>query len=284
MYESFYGLRENPFSLTPDPDYLYLTRQHRMALTLLEYGLRQHAGFVLISGEVGSGKTTLIRQMLRGMNADVTVGLISNTHHAFGRLMHWVLLAFGLDSRGKEPAELYHAFSEFLIQEYGRGRRVLLIVDEAQNLDVHTLEELRLLSNINADKDFLLQMVLVGQPELRVTLQRAALRQFAQRISVDYHLKALDREETCSYVRHRLQVAGGNPDTIDREAIDCVHEGSGGVPRLVNSLCDMALVYGYAEQQQIVGAELMAQVIRDRTAGGIFPAPAADGVRIAELQ
>jgi type II secretory pathway predicted ATPase ExeA len=161
---------------------------------------------------------------------------------------------------------------------------VLLIVDEAQNLDGETLEELRVLSNINADKDFLLQTILVGQPELRTTLRGPAMRQLAQRISVDYHLKTLGRTETHAYVRHRLQIAGGSPDIIAREAVEFVFGGTGGVPRLINSLCDTALVYGFAEQRRIIDAELMAQVIRDRTDGGIFPPVAAEPALPSELQ
>jgi putative secretion ATPase (PEP-CTERM system associated) len=284
MYETFYGLKEKPFALTPDPQFLYPSPQHVMALTLLEYGLEQRSGFVLITGEVGSGKTTLIRQLLGRIADDVTVGLIANTHRAFGPLMQWVLLAFGLDYKAKESAALFQTFTEFLIEEYGSRRRVLLIVDEAQNLGMETLEELRVLSNINADKDFVLQTILVGQPELRATLREPAMRQLAQRISVDYHLKALARAETHEYVRHRLEVAGGSPDIIAREAIEFVHGGTGGVPRLINSLCDTALVYGFAEQRRTIDAELMAQVIRDRAAGGILPLVAPETARASELQ
>jgi general secretion pathway protein A len=284
MYETFYGLKEKPFALTPDPQFLYPSPQHVMALTLLEYGLEQHSGFILITGEVGSGKTTLIRQLLGRIADDVTVGLIANTHRAFGPLMQWVLLAFGLDYKAKESAALFQTFTEFLIEEYGSRRRVLLIVDEAQNLGMETLEELRVLSNINADKDFVLQTILVGQPELRATLREPAMRQLAQRISVDYHLKTLARSETHAYVRHRLEVAGGSPDIIAREAIEFVHGGTGGVPRLINSLCDTALVYGFAEQRRTIDAELMAQVIRDRATGGILPLVDPETALASELR
>ena len=284
MYESFYGLREKPFALTPDPQFLYFTRQHLMALNLLEYGLGERAGFILITGEVGSGKTTLIRHLIQRLDHDLTVGLISNTSPTFGELLQWVLLAFGLDHKGKDSVDLHQAFTDFLIREYAAGRRVLLIVDEAQNLEMRRLEELRVLSNINAGKDLLLQMVLVGQPELRELLRSPALRQLAQRIAVDYHLDVLGPEEAHAYVRHRLTVAGGSPDLIDDAAIEFAHGRTGGVPRLMNSLCDTALVYGFAEQRPRIDAELMAQVVRDRLAGGILPLVApVDGTR-AELQ
>ncbi|HZF25305.1 MAG TPA: AAA family ATPase [Steroidobacteraceae bacterium] len=271
MYETFYGLRAKPFSLTPDPHFLYLTRHHAMALTMLEYGLTQQAGFILITGEVGSGKTTLIRHLLGHLEQDFTVGLISNTHHNFGDLLQWVALAFGIDFKGKEHVELYQALVDFLIEQYGKGQRVVLIVDEAQNLNARTLEELRVLSNINADRHFVLQIVLVGQPELRDKFRRPELRQFAQRISVDYHLRALQREETHAYVQHRLNVAGAGEEILEPDAIEFVHARTGGIPRLINSLCDTALVYGFAEQRRRIDAELMAQVVRDRGANGVMP-------------
>jgi general secretion pathway protein A len=273
VYEIFYGLREKPFSLTPDPHFLYLARHHVMALTMLEYGVTQQAGFILITGEVGSGKTTLIRHLLGRLDKEFTVGLISNTHQNFGALLQWIALAFGIEFQGKQNVELYQALIGFLIDQYGKGQRVVLIVDEAQNLSARTLEELRVLSNINADRHLVLQIVLVGQPELRDKFRRPDLRQFAQRISVDYHLRVLEREETHAYVQHRLTVAGAREKTFEPEAIELVHARTGGVPRLINSLCDTALVYGFAERRRIIDAELMAQVAQDRVANGIMPLP-----------
>lgn len=271
MYESFYGLKEKPFSLTPDPAFLYPTRTHLMALTLLEYGLANHAGFCVVTGEVGCGKTTLIRHWLNQIDQAVTVGLITNTNRNFGKLLQWVCLAFGLEHRGKDDAALYETFVEFLVAQYGLGRRVTLIVDEAQNLDLHMLEELRVLSNINADKHLVLQTFLVGQPELRDTLRQPALRQLAQRISVDYHLPVLTVIETYHYVRHRLQVAGGHADLLHGDAIGIAHDAGKGIPRLINQLCDTALVYAFSEQLAQVNADLMRQVVADRTSGGLFP-------------
>jgi len=274
MYETFYGLREKPFSLTPDPAFLYPTRQHLMALTMLEYGLANHAGFCLVTGEVGSGKTTLIRHWLNQLDKSTTVGLISNTNRSFGKLLQWVCLAFGLEHQGKNDAELYETFVGFLVSQYGLGKRVTLIVDEAQNLDLAMLEELRVLSNINADKHLVLQTFLVGQPELRETLKQPALRQFAQRISVDYHLPVLSVVEAYHYVRHRLQVAGGSPDLIRGDAIHVAHTAAGGVPRLINQLCDTALVYAFSDQLPCVELKMMQQVIADRQRGGLWPVTA----------
>ncbi len=274
MYERFYGFREKPFSLLPDSGFLYLSSKHRMALTLLEYGLSSQAGFSVISGDIGTGKTTLIRQLLNEIDSTIRVGLISNTHRTFGELMQWIALAFNLPHTGKGKVELYEAFVEFIIGEYAKGRRTVLIVDEAQNMAPDTLEELRMLSNVNADKDQVLQVILVGQRELRETLRRPDLVQFAQRIGVDYHLEPLSDPETAEYIRHRCKVAGGRPDIFSDQACEAVYQWTGGVPRLINTLCDTALVYGYAEQRERIDATLVADVGRDKQSGGLFRPPA----------
>ncbi len=271
MYEQFYGFREKPFSMLPDPAFLYVGRQHRHALTLLEYALTEGSSFALITGEIGSGKTTLIRRILAQRDRPVTFGLITNTSSRMQGLMPWVAQSLGVTASGVPPAELHEKLLERLVDEYRGGRRVVIVVDEAQNLNAAALEELRVLSNLNCDKDLLLQTVLVGQPELRDTLRHPSLNQLAQRIAIDYHLKSLPRAETHAYVRHRLRIAGGSPEIIESPAIELVHHYSCGVPRLINVLCDTALVYGFAEQVRSIGTELVAQVIRDRRAGGILP-------------
>ena len=271
MYRAFYHLSEKPFTLLPDPGFLYMSEKHRMAFTLLEYGLMSQAGFTVISGDIGAGKTTLIRHLLDNMDQDHTIGLISNTHNSFGELLQWILLAFNLDHTGKNKVDMYQRFVDFIIDEYAHNRRTVLIVDEAQNMSAETLEELRMLSNINADKDQALQVVLVGQNELRDTLRRPDLVQFAQRISVDYHLQPLPENETANYIRHRLKVAGGRPDIFTDLACQAVHRYTNGVPRLINLLCDNALVYGYAEQKQHIDARLVTQVAKEKQQGGIFP-------------
>lgn len=271
MYETFYRLRERPFSLLPDPEFLYYSPKHKTAMSLLEYGLMSQASFTVVTGEIGTGKTTLIRQLLRELQEDVTVGLITNTNRSFGELLQWVLLAFGLNFSGKDKVELYRIFNDFLIQQYAQNRRTILIIDEAQNMSVETLEELRTLSNINADKFQVLQIFLVGQAQLRETLARPELIQFAQRIGLDYHLEALTREETQAYVLHRVQVAGGSAGLFTPEACTAIHEHSGGIPRLINLLADTALVYGYAEQREEISAALIDEVAREKQQGGLFP-------------
>jgi general secretion pathway protein A len=278
MYKAFYNLSEKPFTLLPDPGFLYMSDKHRMAFTMLEYGLMNNAGFTVISGDIGAGKTTLIRHLLENMDREHSVGLISNTHRSFGELLQWILLAFNLEHTDMNKVEMYQRFVDFIIDEYANNRSTVLIIDEAQNMAAETLEELRMLSNVNADKDQALQVILVGQNELRDTLKQPDMVQLAQRISVDYHLKPLSRDETANYIRHRIQVAGGNPNIFSDIACQAVHRYSNGVPRLINLLCDTALVYGYAEQQQQIGANLVVQVAKEKQAGGIFPTfePARD--------
>lgn len=271
MYESYYGFQEKPFSLLPDPDFLYFSDKHRMALTMLQYGLMNQAGFTVITGEIGSGKTTLIRRLLNEADHNVTVGLVSNTHRTFGELLQWVLLAFNLEYRDKKKVELYQTLADFIVKEYSQNRRTVLIIDEAQNLDAEALEELRMLSNINADKNQILQLILVGQPGLRETLRLPELHQFAQRIAVDYNLSPLSLEETWQYIRHRLKVAGGDPNLFDTKACAAVYYYTGGTPRLINVLCDTALVCGYAEQKMKIDVDIIYEVVREKMKGGIFP-------------
>jgi type II secretory pathway predicted ATPase ExeA len=276
MYESHFRLREKPFSLTPDPAYLYLSRQHKFGAAALEYGLITHAGFSLLTGEVGSGKTLLIRKLLANLGPEFRVGLISNTSRDFGGLLQWVCLSFDLDYHQKTVAELYELFVTFLASTYGSGSRVLLIVDEAQNLSASQLEELRVLSNVNADKNMVLQTVLVGQPELRETLRQPRLRQLAQRISSNYHLPALSQPDARLYVQHRLQVAGGAPDLIRGDAVDLAWQYGGGIPRLINQLCDLGLVFAYGDNLNFVDLATMQAVVDDRIAGGLWQTTSAE--------
>ena len=240
-----------------------------MAYSMLEYGLSSEAGFTVITGEIGCGKTTLIRHLLNQMPEELTVGLISNTHKALGNLLQWIAYAFDIDFKGKDDAELYQDLVDFMIRKYAQGKRVVIIVDEAQNMDPDVLEELRVFSNINADKYQVLQIVIVGQPELRDVLQRQELRQFAQRIVVDYHIDKLNRDEVEEYIQHRVKIAGGQPDIFTKCAIESISNFSGGVPRLINSMADMALVFGYADQKPKIDQEIVREVAKNRMLQGI---------------
>lgn len=269
MYETFYGFREKPFSLVPDPDFLYLGKHHRAALNILEYGLMGEASFALISGEVGSGKTILIRRFLRMVDPQTTVGLITNTHASLGNLLDWILLAFDLDYRGKEKVELFEILTEFLKDQRDRGRRTVLIIDEAQNMEPEMLEELRMLSNINVDKDLMFQIVLAGQPEILDKINRPELRQLAQRISANFHLSPLTLDETRDYICHRLAVAGGRRDIFDNLACAGVYYFTEGLPRPVNIICDAALVYGFGEERESIGQETVLDVVENVQRSGL---------------
>lgn len=271
MYEQFYNFREKPFALTPDPAFLYLAERHRHALTMLEYVLADASGFALITGEVGCGKTTVVRHFLERAERPFNIGFITNTHPGFGPLLPWIMESLGVEPGQAGGSELYRKFVGHVRREFDAGRRAVLVIDEAQNLGVAGLEELRVLSNLNAGKQLLLQTILIGQPELRTTLRLQELRQFAQRIAIDHHIEPLVLEETIGYVRHRLTVAGGWADLFTPDALELVHERTGGVPRLVNLVCDTALVYGFADQRGDITADLIEQVITDRAAGGLLP-------------
>ena len=271
MYESFYGLKTKPFSMLPDPGFLYLGKKHRVALTMLEYALMNNAGFCVITGEIGAGKTTLLRKLLDSVEENITVGMITNTHQSFGELLDWVLSAFGIHQAGLSKVEMHQRFVDFLLEQYAKNKTTLLIVDEAQNMPATTLEELRMLSNINSEKDLVLQVILAGQPDLKDTLRKPELMQFAQRISVDFHLDALNAVETCHYIQHRLLTAGATDDIFTPEACRLIAEYSGGVPRLINLLCDTALVYGFADQAKTIDANLVEELVNERMEHSILP-------------
>ncbi len=277
MYEAFYGFKEKPFSMLPDPSFLFLSKKHRAALTLLEYGLMNQVGFCILSGEPGTGKTTILRALLNRVDDNVKVGLISNTHQSFGGLLDWILSVFDLHKANLTQVEMHQIFVDFLIDEYANNRRVLLIVDEAQNMDADSLEELRMLSNVNTEKDQLLQVVLAGQPQLKENLRKPELMQFAQRIAVDYHLHSLNLTETCGYIQHRLIVAGAKRDVFTPEACERIHCYSGGSPRLINLLCETALVYGFADETELISADLVEEMVQERMEDSVVPLVNLDG-------
>lgn len=267
IYTSFFGLTERPFSLVPDPDFLYWSDAHKRAYSMLEYGILTRAPITLITGEVGAGKTTLMHHLLRSVGDEVQVGLIANAQGDRGELLRWVLLALGQDAPASETyVDLFGRFQTYLINEYAAGRRVILIFDEAQNLTRESLEELRMFTNINANKDELLQLVLVGQPELRDLVRRPDLRQFAQRVSAAFHLSTMDVRTVREYISHRLKVAGAGGELFQISARDLIAEASGGVPRLVNKLCDLSLVYTFTKGNKIVTRMTVQQVLDD----GVF--------------
>jgi len=272
MYERFYELRERPFALSPDPDYLYPSRVHREALDYLRYGLESHAGFVVITGEIGSGKTTLLQTLLRGLDSQTTVGRIVNTMLDPRELLETIMIDFGLDPTGKSKPLILRDLSQYLVDQRLAGRMVLLVIDEAQNLSLGALEELRMLSNLETEKSKLLQIVMVGQPSLREKLNAPELEQLRQRITVSYHLTPLDADETFNYINHRLRRAATSaPLEFPRAATDVIHTRSRGVPRIVNVICDAALVFGYAEERRAVDLALVQDVLGELEVTGVLP-------------
>jgi general secretion pathway protein A len=267
IYNAHFGLSERPFSLLPDPDFLFWSVQHKSAFAMLEYGILTRAPITLITGEVGAGKTTVLQQLLRSVGPELRIALISNAHGDRGELLRWVLMALGESApRDAGYVDLFAQLQAFLIAEYAAGRRVVLIFDEAQNLSRESLEELRMFTNINSGKDELLQLVLVGQPELRTMILRPDLTQFAQRVASSFHLFAMNVSTVRDYIGHRLTVAGASPDIFSPLAIKEVHRATGGVPRLVNQLCDLSMVYAYSKGQKRVLWKTVQQVLSD----GVF--------------
>ena len=270
MYTEFFGLSNKPFNRVPDPDFLYLSPNHKKALTMLEYGVASHAGFTVITGAIGAGKTTLIRALLNKIDDNCLIGLINNTHESFGSLLEWVLDALDVKSNSVDNAGRYRDYVNFVIERYAEGRRVVLIIDEAQNLTVKALEELRLLSNINIDDDIFLQLILTGQPELIEKLNKPELEQFAQRIGVEFHLKALDYRQTEKYIMHRLTKAGALDSIFTHEACAAIFCYSEGVPRRINNLCDFALVYAFADNTKVIKIETVLKMMIDKKVSRII--------------
>jgi general secretion pathway protein A len=270
MYEAYYQLREKPFSILPDPDLIYWGRVHTMAFTMLEFGIMNNAGFTVITGEIGSGKTTLLRYLLRRITPSVTVGLISSSPQGRHELLQMILMSLEQSFEGDYPV-LFKRLQDFLYGEYANGRRTILIIDEAQNLEPDALEHLRMLSNINADKFQILQLILVGQPQLREMLMSPRLHQFAQRISSDFHLSPLDAKEVAKYISFRLEAVGSKQPLFTEEACALIAKATGGVPRMINVLCDTALVYGFAGDSRVVGQGIVRQVIADKQQHSMFP-------------
>lgn len=288
IYVKFFGLNERPFSLVPDPSFLYWSAQHSRAFAMLEYGVLTRAPVVLMTGEVGVGKTTILHALLASLTEDVSVGLVMNSQGDRGDLLQWILMSLGQPvPQGASYVDLFRQFQDFLIAEYAAKRRVVLIFDEAQNLSHESLEELRMLTNINSNKDELLQIVLIGQPELRDTIRRPDMTQLAQRIALGSHIPAMDAAAVQGYIDHRLSVAGATTRIFSKPAVQVIHQATKGVPRLVNQLCDLSMVYSFTKDQRFVSRRTVEDVLADGVffAGGQpveLPAPSPAPATVTE--
>ena len=264
MYESFFNLRVKPFELLPDPGFIFLSRSHKKAITYLDYGIRERAGFILLTGDVGSGKTTLIRNLLANHGNKIVLAMVINTSVKSDQLLAMINDDFGLSTTGKDKISLLRDLNEFLVQQFTEGQQPVLIIDEAQNLSPELLEEIRMLSNLETAHSKLLQIILAGQPELRSILALPELMQLRQRISINCNLSPLSRVETEQYIRHRLEVAG-NADAVqfESEAYDQVFRYSRGIPRLINIICDFLMLSAFAEETRTITSEMALEVIGD---------------------
>jgi general secretion pathway protein A len=264
MYLDYYGLTEAPFDITPNPRFLFYSPKHREAYNHLLFGIRERKGFIQLTGEVGAGKTTLCRAMLEQLSGHYATALILNPVMSAGELTKAIAIEYGLPVNGLDRLETLAVINQFLLQQVERGQDTVLIIDEAQDLTDDMLEQVRLLSNLETDNRKLLQIVLLGQPELRVRLNHHSLRQLRQRITVRYHLLPLTREEVSQYVHHRLHCSGANGHpAFTGPALWRVHRYSQGIPRLVNAVCDKALLAGFVHQREEISYRIVCQAIRE---------------------
>lgn len=265
MYQEYYGLREMPFNITPDPEFLYLSPTHQEALAHLRFGIEQKKGFMVLTGEVGCGKTTLCRALLDDLSPDLyeTI-LILNPRISEAQLLYNILQEMGESVENPDHADLTSRLNEALLQRIHAGREIIMLIDEAQNLSFEVMEQIRLLSNLETNSRKLLQIILLGQPELKHKLREKRLRQFRQRVLVYYDLSPLDRTETAAYVQHRLTRAGSNGrPRMTRAALRKIHRNSGGTPRLINNLCDRALLSAYVRDADEVNYWDVRRAVRD---------------------
>ena len=272
MYEEFYAMQEKPFDLLPDPDFLYMSSGHDSAYTHLRYAILENKGFVVISGDIGCGKTTLINYLLRQLPENLQVVVISHTDVNPELFFKLICRKFELKHEGLDKGEMIAVFQEFLIASRQENKRVTLIIDEAQNLPDKTIEEIRMLSNLEAEKEHLVQIILVGQPELRQKLRQPHLEQFIQRVTVHYHLGKLGQDEVKEYIRHHLHVAGcpTYATLFSDEATAAIWKASQGIPRMINYICDMALVHGYADGLATIGEDIIEAVLTSRRESVLF--------------
>jgi general secretion pathway protein A len=262
MYLTFYGFTEKPFNATPDPKFLYMSPGHREALAQLLYGTQERKGFIVLTGKVGTGKTTLLHALHQRLNGQSAVSFVVNSALSFDEILEYVLEDLGIAKSGQSRAQRLIALNNFLIERERAGQNTVLIIDEAQNLNATTLEQIRLLSNFETPTSKLLQILLVGQPELKIRLNLPELRQLKQRVALRCQIPPLTLEETRTYIRTRLRIAGGRDLGLFADsAVDRISAYTGGIPRLINTVCDHCLLFGYADQKRRIDRSIVDQAI-----------------------
>lgn len=266
MYENFYGLKENPFSITSDPSFFFFSKHHTEAFSHLKYGIQERKGIVLVTGEIGTGKTTLCRTLLSNLDNKTKTAFILYPSFSELQLLQIVIKDFGISSKSRNKAGLIEALNNFLITETRQGHNIALIIDESQNLKVSQLEQIRLLSNLETDKEKLLQIILVGQPELYKKLSLPSLRQINQRIAVRYHIQPIKNQELKDYISHRLRISGEKGKIIfSDDALKEIFNYSKGTPRLINIICDRALLAGFVHNTFLIDKNIIEQCIQENT-------------------
>ena len=267
MYNEFYHFQESPFNVTADPDFFFSSSRHNEAFSHLIYGIHNRKGILMVTGEIGTGKTTLCCTLLNRLDRNTKTALLLNPNFSEVQLLHLITKDLGIPGKFKNKFELINGLNQFLLEETARGHNVVLIIDEAQNLNIKQLEQIRLLSNLETEKEKLFQMILVGQPELTEKLKLPELRQLNQRISVRFHILPLDRLELRGYIEHRLKVASSNRENprvqFNDKAIDIIFEQSQGIPRMVNILCDRALLAGYVAEAGTIDEQMINHCVQE---------------------
>jgi len=264
MYREFFGLKEKPFNVTSDPNFLFLSRVHKEAFSHLLYGIKERKGFLEITGEIGAGKTTLCRAILNQLDARTKSAFIFNSNLPELQLLQSIIEDYGLLVERKNKGSMLRQLNGFLLEELSRGNNVILIIDEAQNLKPSILEEIRMLSNLETDKEKLFQIVLVGQPELKDKINSPNLKQLKQRIAVRFHITPLDKDEVGKYIYHRLSVAGSSGEIrFPEDAIEAIYKFSGGIPRLINMVCDKSLLAAYVMETRVVGLPIIEKSVKE---------------------
>jgi general secretion pathway protein A len=282
MYKTFFGLKENPFNVNPDPRYLYLTKQIEEALTGLMYGIQTRKGFITLTGEVGTGKTTLVNRLLDWLRQRKTrTAFLFNSRMNTSHLFDFILSEFDIPCESPSKSQQLMKLNQWLLERYRAGETAVLIVDEAQNLSYPVLEEIRLLTNLETSTEKLLQIVLSGQPELEAKLKLPQLRQLKQRITLRCKTEPLSKEQTHAYITERLRIAGTNEEIFTREAMDAVHLYSLGIPRVVNLLCEHSLINTYVEQERLVTPRTVEDIAREFQLDEIDPIPPPASARVS---